>query len=65
MVGEDATPQEVEAELGPIRDLRVAAAAEPTPIGHRPEVAAHRIGNALGRLRSRAMSEEEIERLLD
>lgn len=65
MVGEDANSEEVEAELGPLGDLHAVAAVGPAGPGPRPVVAGDRINNALNRLRSRAMSEEEIDRLLE
>lgn len=65
MVGEEVTQQEVEADIGPIGDLLTISAGPAPFVGVRPEVAARRIEDSLSRLRSRAISEEDIERLLD
>jgi hypothetical protein len=64
MVGEEVTQKDVEADIGPIGDLQTISAGPMVVTGSRPEIAAHRIDDALGRLRARAMSEEDIERLL-
>jgi hypothetical protein len=65
MVGEEVSREEVEAAIGPIGDTETISAGPSTLTGARPAVAAQRIGDAIERLRSKAMSDDEIERLLD
>ena len=66
MVGQDVSQADVEADLGQVGDMQTIAADTATePVVRRPAEAAYRINSALDRLRSRAMSDAEIERLLD